>query len=189
MRYTAKRLLASTTIAGAALVLGACAGQDEGGVARHPDYGAALAGSPAPLARLHAEGNRLLPGGPAAFGRRIAALRGYPIVVNKWASWCIPCREEFPFFQAQAASRGKRVAFLGVDANDYRGAAQEFLRRHPVPYPSYSDPDEQIAKLMRATIGFPTTTFYDRRGRIVLTHPGGYSSEAQLAADISRYAR
>jgi thiol-disulfide isomerase/thioredoxin len=182
-------------IAGAALALvvvtivSAACGRQEGSYGgRHPDYDRALAGAPAPLAALHAQGNALLPGGPAAFRRRLTALRGYPIVVNKWASWCIPCREEFPYFQRQAAKRGKRIAFLGVDANDYSGAAKDFLGRWPVPYPSYSDPDEEIAKLVKGTIGFPTTTFYDRRGNRVYTHAGGYRSEAQLAADIDRYA-
>ena len=49
------------------------------------------------------------------------------MVVNKWASWCGPCRAEFPFFQSQSVKRGKRIAFLGVDGNDNDADAAEFL--------------------------------------------------------------
>jgi cytochrome c biogenesis protein CcmG/thiol:disulfide interchange protein DsbE len=175
-----------------AVVLGAGGCGEGGGEARGgkpPDYERALAGAPAPLARLHEQANRLLPGGLEAFERRLGELRGYPVVVNKWASWCGPCREELPWFQDLSARLGRRIAFLGVDSNDSSAAARTFLGQFPVPYPSYSDPDQEIARAIRASVGFPGTTFYDRDGELTYVRQGQYPSKAALAADIRRYAR
>ena len=147
-----------------------------------------LAGAPAPLASLHAQSNQLLPGGPAAFKARLAALKGHPVVVNKWASWCGPCRAEFPDFQASSVKLGKRVAFLGVDGNDNHGDAKAFLARYPVSYPSYEDPDNRIAQVFNAVAAFPATVFYDRSGKLAFIHQGQYASGAKLEDDIARYA-
>ncbi len=99
------------------------------------DYDQALAGAPAPLAKLYAQGDALIPGGADAYEAELAKLRGHPVVVNKWASWCGPCRYEFPFFQSQAAQQGKRIAFLGVDTEDSEDAARTFLDELPRPLP------------------------------------------------------
>jgi cytochrome c biogenesis protein CcmG/thiol:disulfide interchange protein DsbE len=165
---------------------GSSTGGDYGG--KHPDYARALAGSPQPLAELHDQGNRLLGGGVDAYGRRIASLRGYPVVVNVWASWCGPCRFEFPLFQRVAAAYGKRVAFLGVDSQDSGDAARTFLGEAPVPYPSYTDPHQQIAESVGASLGLPDTAFYDRRGKLVYLKQGPYANRAALRADVERYA-
>jgi cytochrome c biogenesis protein CcmG, thiol:disulfide interchange protein DsbE len=150
---------------------------------------AALAGSPPALAALHRQGGAMLGGGPGAIRTRLRALRGHPIVVNKWASWCGPCRFEFPFLQRAAVTYGRRVAFLGVDSADNREDALEFLREFPVPYPSYEDPDIKIATRLELAPGrFPVTAFYDREGRQVIVHQGGYRDQADLDADIRRYA-
>ena len=66
--------------------------------------------------------------------------------------------------------------------------AQKFLGEIPVPYPSYLDPDSDIAELLGLARNFPTTTFYDREGERVYTKPGGYASEADLADDVREYA-
>ena len=77
------------------------------------------------------------------------------MVVNKWASWCGPCRFEFPFFQEVAAERGDEVAFIGIDSDDSEDAARTFLDEFPVPYPSFSDPDEEIARALDAPASSP----------------------------------
>jgi cytochrome c biogenesis protein CcmG/thiol:disulfide interchange protein DsbE len=161
-------------------------GGDYGG--DHPSY-AALQDAPKPLAQLYAQGDDLLGGGLEAFDSRLASLHGYPAVVNAWASWCGPCRQEFPHFQQAAASQGDRVAFLGVDSQDSTDAAKQFLGEFPVPYPSYEDPDRKITTSLHANFGLPSTVFYDSSGNVAYTKQGPYSSEEDLLADIKRYAR
>jgi thiol-disulfide isomerase/thioredoxin len=147
----------------------------------------ALARSPAPLARLHRQADRLLGGGRAAYRRRLRALRGHPVVVNLWAAWCAPCRSEFPSFQSSSVLHGRRVAFMGIDTRDNRRDALRFLRRFPVSYPSYSDDSGRIGTDLGIQ-GLPTTVFYDRRGRVAFIHQGVYPSRGALEQDIRRYA-
>jgi thiol-disulfide isomerase/thioredoxin len=161
-------------------------GGDYGG--KHPDYETALAGSPPTLAAIHRQGNALLTGGRDAYENRIETLRGYPVVVNIWASWCGPCRFEFPTLQRLSADYGKRVAFLGVDSQDSDDAARTFLSEAPVPYPSYTDPDEDIKESLGAGFGLPDTAFYDRQGELVYLKQGPYTDESELRADIERCA-
>jgi thiol-disulfide isomerase/thioredoxin len=169
-------------------VAGCGSSQGGGSDGGHPDYDRALAGSPAPLAALHAQANQLLPGGTEAYEKRIAALEGYPIVANVWASWCGPCRFEFPVLQKLSARYGKRVAFVGIDSQDSADAAKTFLREEPVPYPSYSDPDEEIADSLGASLGLPDTAFYDRSGELVYLKQGPYAEDSELEADVRLYA-
>lgn len=147
-----------------------------------------LAGAPAPLARLHARPNALLPAGDAE--RELAALKGYPVVVNKWASWCGPCRAEFPTFQEVSAELGKEVAFLGLDADDARADAKAFLDDYLLSYPSIYDPRLTASDALKvASTFFPTTIFYDAAGRQTYIHQGPYLEARDLRADIERYAR
>lgn len=179
-------LLVLAMLALTAVGCGSSEGGDYGGT--HPDYERALAGSPPPLAALHAQANRLLDGGTDAYEARIAALKGYPVVANVWASWCGPCRFEFPVLQKLAARYGKRVAFIGVDSQDSADAAKTFLAEEPVPYPSYSDPDEKIADSLGAGLGLPDTAFYDRSGELVYLKQGPYAHDSELEDDVRRYA-
>lgn len=181
------RLTIAAALALAALAAGCGSAEsgDYGG--SHPDYAKALAGSPPPLAALHRQANELLPGGTETFEKRIASLRGYPVVVNVWASWCGPCRVEFPLLQKLSARYGKRVAFLGVNSQDSDDAAATFLREAPVPYPSYTDPNQDIFDSIGAT-GFPDTVFYDSSGRLVHLKIGQYADGAELESDLRRYA-
>jgi len=146
-----------------------------------------LQGAPAPLAALHAQSNQLLDGGAAAFERRLRDLRGHPVVVNKWASWCGPCRAELPIFQEVSTARGREIAFVGINARDERGSAESFAARYPVPYPSYEDPDERIARVLGVPSNFPVTVFIDAAGETAFVHQGGYGARDQLAADIEEH--
>jgi thiol-disulfide isomerase/thioredoxin len=156
------------------------------------DLGAAqrkLAGAPAPLAGLYKQSNQLLGGGRTAFERRVAKLKGHPIIVNKWASWCRPCRAEFPIFERVAAQRGTSVAFLGLNGKDKTPAAKRFLAAEPLPYPSYVDADEDVARSLEAPSYYPMTVFLDRRGKVTHSRTGEYTSVQQLTTDIDRYLK
>lgn len=148
----------------------------------------ALAHSPAPLAALHAQADQLLGGGPKAFEARLKALRGYPVVVNMWASWCGPCKSEFPSYQRAAVAYGRRVAFVGLDAKDTNASAAGFLKRFPVTYPSYTDPANSIQAAIGAYPGYPQTFFFDRKGQKVYDKAGPYLTVAELERDIRQYA-
>lgn len=188
-----RTFVALTVFAALALLIAACgSGTDEnldpGAAESAPDYGPALAEAPPKLAELYGDGEgRLVDGGVEAFERQIAKLRGTPIVVNKWASWCGPCRAEFPHLQNQAAEHLDQVAFIGIDSDDAEAAAETFLRDHPIPYPSFSDPDQEIARSLDMT-NFPETAFFDSEGNVVHIRRGVYADEQELAADIEKYA-
>lgn len=174
-----------------ALALAGCGSDDGSGAAASnvPAAAGAERGVPRALAQLESQHGQLLDGGADAFESRLAELKGHPVVVNKWASWCGPCRAEFPFFQKQAAESGGDVAFLGVNSSDNDGDAAQFLEQFPVPYPSYRDPELEVAKVFNGVAAFPTTAFYDSSGKLTYVKQGGYASEQQLAEDIQRYAR
>jgi thiol-disulfide isomerase/thioredoxin len=131
---------------------------------------------------------QLLDGGVPAFEDRLGSLKGTPVVVNQWASWCGPCTFEFPFFAALAKRYKGEVAFLGVNAKDSRDSAEGFLVEQPVPYDNFFDPDAEIARLFKGGRTWPTTAYYGRDGELEFTHYGGYRDEADLEADIRKYA-
>jgi cytochrome c biogenesis protein CcmG, thiol:disulfide interchange protein DsbE len=186
MRTRTGPLLTLIAVFAAALAGGGCGSVGESGNGSHPDYAKALAGSPPPLAALHKQANDLLPGGQEAFEKRVAALHGYPVVVNVWASWCVPCRQEFPVLQKLSAHYGKKVAFLGLNSEDSDDAAATFLREEPLSYPSYTDPHKSTAESI-GVVGFPDTAFYDRAGKLLYLKQGPYGNDSELEADVRRY--
>lgn len=145
-----------------------------------------LSGSPPPLSALHQEASRLL-GSRSSLSGEIHRLRGYPVVVNAWASWCTPCQQEFGLFASAATEFGRRVAFLGADTDDSPGAARAFLHKHPVPYPSYQTTTGALGSIA-SVVGLPTTIFLSRAGKVLYVHTGQYVSEGTLAQDIQTYS-
>lgn len=113
----------------------------------------------------------------------LGELRGQLAVVNFWASWCEPCKEEAPAFRRAAARFSGRVAFVGIDVQDLTSSAQKFLRRYKVNYVSLRDRTNDSYSAYGLT-GVPETYFLDRQGRTV-RHEIGRVREAELAADIS----
>ena len=86
-----------------------------------------------------------------------------------------------------AARYGRRIAFLGVDERDTRSAALAWLRRFPVTYPSFFDPDRSIDVPLRTLAGTPQTFYFDAQGREQYDHGGPYTSVASLRSDIHTY--
>lgn len=184
-------LLASTLVLVAVVTIGLLqsggASESEGVAPSAEQVTERLAGAPAPLARLHDRADELLDADEAE--RELAALEGYPVVVNKWASWCGPCRAEFPTFQEVSVELGKEVAFLGLNAGDGPGPAAAFLEMFPTSFPSISDPNLEATKALGIGGSFwPTTVFYDANGKQTFAHQGPYLDPAELKADIAKYA-
>jgi cytochrome c biogenesis protein CcmG/thiol:disulfide interchange protein DsbE len=118
---------------------------------------------------------------PADARRRLAdgrldlrELRGRPVVVNFWASWCIPCRDEAPILNASARAHAGEVVFLGVNVQDLNGDALEFSREFETPYVSVRDRGNRTYEDYGLT-GVPETYYLDGRGRIVAHSPGAIS--------------
>jgi cytochrome c biogenesis protein CcmG, thiol:disulfide interchange protein DsbE len=179
------------SIAIAALIALALATRTDTPDGREPNPAAPAAGSDVPgelRARIEANRRRrgaLLDGSLAS---DLAALKGIPVVVNQWASWCPPCRAEFPFFAAMADRYRRDVAFLGLNSRDEPGAAKAFLEQHPVGYPSIFDPRAEQARSIGAGTGWPTTVFFDADGNAVFIRQGGYTDVVALEADIREHA-
>jgi thiol-disulfide isomerase/thioredoxin len=172
-----RRPLTAAALAVLALSLAACGSEGDAPTAPAKPAGA-----------LSSEHGRLLGGGTKAFEAQLRKLRGTPVVVNQWASWCGPCKFEFPFFRALAQRYRGKVAFLGVNSQDDRDSAQRFLDKNPVPYPSYFDPAVKIARVFKGGLAWPTTAYYDSRGKLVETHAGSYASQAKLEEAIRENA-
>ena len=122
---------------------------------------------------------------PALTDNRVslAELRGTPVVLNFWASWCIPCKEEAPFLAASARAHRRDVAFLGLDIQDFTSDARHFLNKLDVPYPSVRESGDKTHSAYGLT-GVPETYYIDGRGRIV-GHATGAVSREELERDIA----
>jgi thiol-disulfide isomerase/thioredoxin len=147
---------------------------------------ARLAGSPPALAAIHDQAGELLGGGLGALRARLATLQGVPVVLNKWASWCVPCRSESGVFQRVSLARGREVAFIGIDSSDNRASAAAFLRSSPISYPSYSDAGGQVGLAVTDSSFTPVTVFHGAHGGLYI-HQGPYASVSALERDIARY--
>jgi peroxiredoxin len=107
-------------------------------------------------------------------GRKVdlASLRGKPVVLNFFASWCGPCKGEAPVLESAWQKYKSQVVFLGVDYHDVTSDGRKFLRVHDITYPTVQDGSGDIADRYGVT-GVPETYFIDARGRLVGSHIAG----------------
>ena len=116
----------------------------------------------------------------------IESLRGKTVVLNFWASWCAPCRDEMPLLQ-QGSKRweGRNVVFVGIDIDDLRGDARSFLERFGVTYPNVYDGKSSTVGRYGAT-GVPETYFIDTAGKIRYRIAGPVEDAADLDQGIEQ---
>jgi cytochrome c biogenesis protein CcmG, thiol:disulfide interchange protein DsbE len=114
----------------------------------------------------------------------IDELRGTPVVLNFWASWCLPCEAEAPVLErGWRRSRDDGVLFLGLDIQDLRGDARDFASRFGITYPTVREPGKKTLKRYGAT-AVPETFFISRDGRVV-AHVIGAVSRQQLDSGVA----
>jgi thiol-disulfide isomerase/thioredoxin len=119
-----------------------------------------------------------------AYEQLLYQLRGTPVVVNLWASWCGPCAKESAALVEAARRYGHEVQFVGVDVRDERADAGDFLARYHVPYPSVFDPSGDVHDRL-GFVGLPDTIFYAADGTIADTWSGPIDGET-LGRTINR---
>jgi cytochrome c biogenesis protein CcmG/thiol:disulfide interchange protein DsbE len=122
-----------------------------------------LVGRPAPAFQLTP-----VNGGPAV---SLAALRGRPVVVNFWATWCVPCYQEHGVLLSAARALGPKVQFLGIVYEDEPDRVQAYLKEQGSAYPTLMDADGRAA-IAYGVYGVPETYFIDAQGAIVFKKVG-----------------
>jgi cytochrome c biogenesis protein CcmG/thiol:disulfide interchange protein DsbE len=107
----------------------------------------------------------------------LTQLRGKPVVLNFWATWCVPCYEEHPVLVANARQLGPDVQFVGVVFNDTEDKIMQFLRERGASYPTLIDEQGKTA-IAYGVGGVPETFFLDKRGTVVAKYAGPLTSDA-----------
>jgi cytochrome c biogenesis protein CcmG/thiol:disulfide interchange protein DsbE len=115
---------------------------------------------------------QVLAGGPV----RLTALRGRPVIVNFWASWCAPCKRELPELERLSKLLHGRATLVGVDWGDSADRAHGFIRKFGLTYPILGDTDNSVGNDYGLR-GLPTTFLIDRDGRISATLRGPQTVE------------
>jgi len=136
-------------------------------------------GSPLPLPA----GGALTTASADEFEGVLVGLRGTPVIVNVWASWCAPCRTETPLLERAWASNRDWLVVLGVDSKDNVGSGRSFMDEFSVTYPNIFDSSGEIRSRLGLR-GFPTTYVFDASGRLRTTIVGGLT-EPRLAAVLA----
>ena len=173
VRLGAQALAVGLVLALLALLIWKVAHDSGGGVASKIDSGKITAAPDFTLGRLDNPGQLSL-----------AGLRGKPVVLNFWASWCFPCNQEAGTLESAARQWAGKATVVGVDVRDATGDARKFLRQHKVDYPVVHDNRDKMWPSYGLT-GLPETFFVDPRGRVV-GHVAGQISADDLRRGIEK---
>jgi thiol-disulfide isomerase/thioredoxin len=111
----------------------------------------------------------------------VARHRGQVVLLNIWATWCPPCREEMPALQRFARENAGKVVVLSVDQGESAAAASAFAREHGVTFPILLDEQQQYGRAY-AALGMPTSVVIARDGRVVKGVDGAMTIEQMRAA-------
>jgi len=99
-----------------------------------------------------------------------------PMVVNLWATWCTPCLEEMPYFEAAHRKHGSKIQFIGINISDSPTRAKKRAEELHISYLLGNDPDGSFTKSLKA-IGLPLTAFFNTEGKLSTIHQGPISEE------------
>jgi cytochrome c biogenesis protein CcmG, thiol:disulfide interchange protein DsbE len=138
-----------------------------------------LVGRPAPAFALREAG--------AGGSIDLAQYRGKPVIINFWATWCVPCFQEHPVLVSSARMLGDRVVFLGVVFDDKEPTILQFLREHGQSYPTLMDSEGKTA-IAYGVGGVPETFFVNPAGTIVAKYAGPLSPDL-LQANLAKALR
>lgn len=123
---------------------------------------------------------------PAGKQASLASLKGTPVVLNLWASWCGPCRDEAPILeQVWRRYKGRGALVLGLDLQDLTENALDFIRKYGLTYPSLRDGTDASKRDLEAT-GVPETYIIDRKGRIALHITGQVTTTRQITVPLDQ---
>jgi len=164
-----------------AVALASCVRDDAGPATTHATRRAAAI-VVADAASVPRDVDALEPIDAGGYEDLLADVRGTPLVVNFWASWCEPCEREMPLLAAAARAHRDEIQFLGIDILDTPEPARAFLERFDVPYPNLFDAMGGTRDAV-GSLGQPVTVFYDADGDVVAKVDGELSAD-ELATHL-----